>query len=485
MAKSIKRNYVYNLAYQILTLITPFITTPYVTRVLSPNAIGLSSFAFSLSQTFGLLASVGILIYGQREISYAQDDRQKRTQIFWELQMLSFVTSIVWIALYMFVVVFYIKHDYVLFLVFILQIIPFNSTFLFYAMEEFGKIMALSFIFKILDISIIFIFIKSDADLPLYVLGSMSTMVLPNLLMWLDVHKYVDWPDLKLLKSLKPFRNIMLIISLFLPTISSQIYSVLDKIMLGFIAQGAAENGYYELALRISKMPLMVVASLGIVIVPRIGHLYKANEVETLQAYIYRSFKFAWFASVPLCFGLIAVSNNFVAWFFGGGYRKVSDLLKISSSLLIIIGLSSVNGQYFVPTGQQNKYTITLVTGAVVNFSLNMFLIPRFYSYGALTASVLAELAVLASQLYFLRKEFSIRKIISDGFSYLAAGFIMFAALRSFSYKLPLNPLGTAIMIFSGALIYFGVLLILRDEFFISYSMRTINFLKRRIKMLI
>ena len=481
--KSIKRNYVYNLSYQILTLITPFITTPYVTRVFSPNAIGLQSFAFSLSQTFGLLAWSGIFTYGQREISYAQDDRKKRTKVFWEIQLLSLITSLVWTILYIIVVKFYIKHDYMLFFILFLNIIPFNCTFLFYAMEEFGKMTALQFIFKILDIAFIFIFIKKESDLPLYVLGSLSTMVLPNILLWFDIHKYVDWPDWK---SLKPFHDITIIVSLFLPTISSQIYSVLDKIMLGFIAEGTAENGYYELSLRISKMPLMVVASLGTVMIPRIGYLFKIDERETLQAYIYRGFKFAWFASVPLCFGLMAVSDNFVSWFFGAGYAKVAELLKISSFLMIIIGLANVSGyQYMIPTGQQNKYTMTLIIGIVINFTLNIFLIPRFYSYGALIASVLGELTVLLSQLYLVRKEFNIVKIISFGFPYLAAGIIMFATLRSFSYKLPLNPLGTTIIIFSGAFIYFGVLLVLRDEFFISYSLRTINFLKRKLSSLI
>jgi len=475
---SIKRNYVYNLSYQILTLITPFITTPYVTRIFSPQAIGLQSFSFSLSQTFGLLAWVGIFLYGQREVSYAQNDRAKRTQIFWEVQILSLITSLTWAIFYILVVIFYIKHDYALFLILILNIIPFNCVFLFNAMEEFGKATALQFIFKILGIAFIFIFIKKESDLTLYVLGSLLSMTLPNLFMWLDVHKHVDLPDWK---TLRPFRNMTTIISLFLPTISAQIYSVLDKLMLGFIATNTTENGYYELSLRISIMPLMAVGALSTVVIPRIGYLFKANERELLHAYIYRSFKFTWFASVPLCFGLMAVSDNFVAWFFGAAYAKVSGLLKLSSFITIINGLAGVSGgQYMIPTGQQNKYTLTIIIGSAFNFVLNIFLIPNFYSYGALIASILGELTILFLQFYFLSKEFSIKKIISFGFPYIFAGLIMFAVLRSFSYKLPLNPLGTAIIIVTGSLIYFGILFVFRDEFFIFYSQRTINFIKRK-----
>ena len=485
-SKSIKRNYFYNLSYQILTLITPFITTPYITRVLSPRAIGLASFAFSLSQTFGLFAAFGIFTYGQREIAYFQNDRTKRTQIFWELQLLTLITYSICIVLYLFLVFFYLKHDYTLFLVTILNIIPFNCLFLFYAMEDFGLMTARQVIFKIIDIIFVFIFVKQESDVVLYVFGSLFFMsFVYSSLMWFDIDKYVDWPDWKNInwwKNLNPFRNFSVITSLFLPTLSVQLYSVLDKLMLGFISDSTAENGYYELALRIARMPLLVVTSLGTVVIPRIAYLYKTDERETLEAYIYRGFKFSWFTSVPLCLGLIAISDNFVVWFFGASYSKVSDLLKISSFLLIIAGLTNVGGyQYMIPTGKQNKYTLTLTLGIIVNFTLNILLIPNFYSYGALVASILGEFTILIAQLYILRKEFSIKKIISFAFPYLAAGFIMLLILGTFSDNLPKNPYGTIILIFFGAVIYFAVLLTFRDEFFIYYLQRTLNFLKRFI----
>ncbi len=39
MAKtSIKKNYIFNLMYEILAIIVPFITTPYISRVLGATA---------------------------------------------------------------------------------------------------------------------------------------------------------------------------------------------------------------------------------------------------------------------------------------------------------------------------------------------------------------------------------------------------------------------------------------------------------------
>ena len=51
-SKSLKLNYIYNVSYQILTLITPLITTPYLSRVLKVDGIGLYSYTSSIVAYF-------------------------------------------------------------------------------------------------------------------------------------------------------------------------------------------------------------------------------------------------------------------------------------------------------------------------------------------------------------------------------------------------------------------------------------------------
>ena len=86
--KSIKKNYIFNAAYQILTLITPLITAPYIARVLEPDGVGTASFAESVVAYFSLFATMGITTYGQREISYVQDDLKERSIVFWNTKLL-------------------------------------------------------------------------------------------------------------------------------------------------------------------------------------------------------------------------------------------------------------------------------------------------------------------------------------------------------------------------------------------------------------
>ena len=75
--QSVTKNYIYNLSYQILVLIIPVITTPYISRALGAENIGIYSYTLSISAFFILFGSLGISLYAQREIAYLQKDKKK------------------------------------------------------------------------------------------------------------------------------------------------------------------------------------------------------------------------------------------------------------------------------------------------------------------------------------------------------------------------------------------------------------------------
>ena len=89
--RSIKKNYVYNVGYQVLLIIAPLITAPYLSRVLGADNIGRYSYANSIVSYFVLFATLGITTYGRREISYVQEDREKRSVIFWETNCFNYL----------------------------------------------------------------------------------------------------------------------------------------------------------------------------------------------------------------------------------------------------------------------------------------------------------------------------------------------------------------------------------------------------------
>lgn len=477
--KSIKKNYIYNISYQLLVLAAPLITTPYVSRVLGAVGVGTYSFASSIVAYFTMFAGMGTAAYGQREISYVQDDKEKRTDVFWNTEILSCISTIVCLFLYGVFILFFCDNI-MIYSIFAMNIIAvaFDITWLFQGMEEFGYIVARNTFFKVLNITYIFFFVKSRNDLAFYVLGMCLFPFLGMISLWTTLHRIVDKPDWK---KVKPFINIRSVFSMFIPFIAISIYTVLDKTMIGVFTDVKNENGYYEQAIKLSKTALTLVTALGTVMTSRIGYYYEKQAMDILKKYIYRSYRFVWFLGVPLCFGLMGVSTNLVPWFYGEGFEKVVPLLVILSLLIPIIGISNVTGmQYMVPTKRQNILTITVLIGAIVNFVSNLILIPEWYSIGAALTSVFAEIIITAVQIIVMRKELCPKKIILCGRHYWLAGFVMFVVLYKMGKCLTPSIIHSVIMIISGSIVYFVLLLFLKDDFFLQQLKYILQKLKWR-----
>ena len=464
MDKSVRKNFIYNLTYQILVLITPLIVAPYLSRVLGADGVGTYSYIESISSYFVLFATLGLTIFGQREISYVQEDREKRSVIFWETNVVKWFASLFCIVAYVAFSLAQRNWQLYLVLVFNLLAVAADISWFFQGLEEFGKIVFRNALFKLLNIIFIFAVVKSKADLIWYLFSTAFFLFANHVTYWIKIKKYVDKP---IWRDLKPLRHLKTIFSLFVPTIAIQIYTVLDKTMIGVITKNAFENGYYEQAMKISKMVLMIVTSLGTVLIPRIGHYFEKGDMEQVRSYVYKGYRFVWFIGIPLCVTLTLVSSNFVPWFFGDGYDKVVPLIGLLSLLIIAIGLSNVTGiQYLIPTKRQNLLTQTVICGAVTNFVFNCWLINLFQSYGAAIASVIAETVVTVVQIYIVRKELSAREIIRSSSHYLLAGGAMAVTLLLVRGYFAPSVLNTIALSSCGVASYCLVLFVIRDKFF-------------------
>lgn len=472
--KSLTKNYIYNASYQVLALITPLITTPYLSRVLEADGIGVYSFTTSIVSYFTMFGVLGTLSYGNREIAYLQEDRKTRSKVFWEVEFLSIITAALAFIAYLFFVLF-IAEEYHVF--YIIQMISFltialDVTWLLQAMEEFGKIVGRNLFFKILSIIYVFAFVRTKEDLILHVAGNVIISFLIQASVWAYVPKYVDAPDWK---NLKPLRHMKGVMALFIPTIAISTYTVLDKTMIGIFST-PNENGYYEQALNLSRTVLSLITALGAVMLPRLGFHYNRGEKDEVSNLMYQSYRFVWFLGMPLCFGLMGIAGNIVPWFYGDGFMKLTILLPILSLLIPIVGLSNITGtQYLIVTKREKLLTLSVAIGAGVNFLCNIILIPKYSAIGAAIASVIAELLITGIQFIFIRKEISVIKVVSCSWKYLIAAGMMLAVLIMENAKFVPSILNTCIMVVSGAAVYFVVLFILKDEFLLGYIKKILH----------
>ncbi len=478
--KSIRKNYLYNMGYQLLLLVVPLIVAPYVSRVLGADGIGTYSYTLSVVSYFVLFATLGTVTYGQRAISYVQESKVERTIVFWETWLFRLFTSVAAIAVYVVFCSFQTQNRtiYLIFSLNILAVITDISWF-FQGIEEFGKIVGRNAIFKIINIAFIFTFVNEKTDLLLYILGMCAIPLVGNLLMWALLPKYIVRISGK---NINPFRRVREIISLFVPTIAIQVYTVMDKTMIGVITRDSFQNGYYNQAETLSKTTLTIVTALGVVLIPRIGYYYSQNKKEEIRAYMYRSYQFAWMMAIPLCCGLIGISSNLVPWYYGSGFDDVIPLLRVLSLLLLAIGINNVTGmQYLIPTERQNTFTFTVCIGAFVNFIGNFFLIRYLGAMGAAVSSVAAESSIAIVQLIIVRKEIDPLHVLRLARNYVIAGIVMMIMVLIESRYLSPSIIHSLVMVISGAVAYYLVLVLLKDEFFVE----NVNKYVQKVKQLV
>lgn len=469
MSKSISKNYLYNLSYQILALITPLITTPYLSRVLGPDSIGQYSFTLSIATYFILLANLGVADYAQREIAFQQGNKFKQSRTFYEVMLLRFMLVAISLTSYYFIVSSW-KVSHTIYWIQALNIlaVAFDISWFFQGLEEFGKIVFRNFIIRVLNIVLIFLLIRSNDDFYLYVALMGFINVVSGILIWVYVPRFVSGVPVN---QIKPLRNFAIILQMFLPTVAIQIYTVLDKTMIGIYTSNGLENGYYEQAEKIVKISLTIITSLGTVVLPRIAADYAKGNMEDIKNRLYKSYRFVTFLGLPMLMGLIALIDLIVPWFFGPGYDKVGILVKIFSGLLIAIGINNVTGvQYLIPTKRQNLFTFTVMIGAAVNFALNLALIPNYASVGAAIASVIAESVIALVQLWLVRNEFSALRILRNSINYIVGGAMMFICLNGIIMFVGhiATIINTIALIVIGGILYLLTLLILKDTFLLE-----------------
>ena len=464
--KSVKINYLYNMIYQVLLLIMPLITAPYVARVLGANGVGTAGYTISIVTYFILFGSLGISVYGQREIAYYQNKEKEKSKIFFELLALKLIAMT--IAMFLFWLFFARIGEYAIYYkILIIEMVAnvFDITWFYQGIERFKKTALRNGIVKVLCVIAIFVFVKQSSDITKYLYIHCFNTFLSNISLWINVKKYLIVPD-----SLNIFRHLKKTLILFIPQIAINIYTVLDKTMIGAILDNMTQVGYYEEIQKIIKISMIIVTSMGTAMLPRIANCFATNDHKRIKEYIYKAFSFALLLSIPMTLGMIAISHRFVPSFFGDAFAPAAPLLAIMGVITILISLSNVIGiQYLLPTKKEKYYTISVITGAVINFILNYILIQKYQAIGAAIATVIAEFMVTAVQFYFVRKEFKFIEVLKLSTKYFMAGFVMFIVV-SFLVNTNIFIRSVTVVLSSGigALVYIGMLFLLKDEFMLK-----------------
>ena len=473
--KSVKKNYIYNLAYQVLLVIVPFVTIPYLSRILGVENIGINSFVLSIVSYFVLLANIGVGSLGQREIALHQDDRKTYSKIFWDLFFYQAIVGTISFLAYIIYVTFFSSYPGVQWIMAINIVAAVaDMAWLYRGLEEYRYISVRNIFIKLCSVVAIFVFVHTSNDLPIYVLINSISLLLSSILLWFKLPKIVNKPVLKDIRIFKYWKDSIIY---FLPQIATSIYTVLDKTMLGFITGSEAENGYYEQTYKIIQLCLIIITSLNAVIAPRMAFLYGKGKKKEIQDRIKASFHFIYMITCPMVFGLIAVGPAFSLIFFGEGYEKVQTLLPLFAPIILIIAISNcISGQFLIPIGKRLRTAVYLWMGAAVNIVCNLILIPILASHGAAIGSLISEIVITTLHVLLLKKYMPLKIVFKPMINYFISGVVMFLVLFLLNNLLS-SPtiIVVATKIVCGAVVYYIVLRFILHDHFLDYEIRKVK----------
>lgn len=403
--KSIKRNFVYTVLLNVASVIFPLITAPYVARVLEPEGVGLFNFANTYAGYFALFAVLGIPTYGIRETAKRRDNKESLSMLVSQMMTIAGISTIMVSSIFVLslLTIKQLSENSLIFLIagFSIYLAPFKINWIFQGVEEFGYITFRSLVIRIISILCLFVFVREKEDLIIYIILNVLGCVIAdiwNYIMMLKVGIHPKFTLKGLDKHLKP------LLILFASTIAISFYTMIDTLMLGFLCN-YVEVGYYNNASQLVRMILVALGSLSTVALPRISYYMKNNDMSNINRIVNKSFSFLSLLLFPIVIGILCVSSTFIPLFFGSKFVGAITPLIILSFMMIPLGFNNLTGtQILIGMGYDKYFLNSMLIGAFINFSLNMFLIPYWGAIGASISSAIAELSVLIATLYYIFK---------------------------------------------------------------------------------
>ena len=453
------KNYAYNLSYQLLLIILPIITTPYVTRVFSSNDLGTYSFFNSIVTYFVLLATLGVANYGTKEISGNRTIIRKN---FWGIYTLQLGATILSLTLYILLcLTFSLMQNPVAYILGLSLLSKgLDISWLFQGLEDFRKITVRNITVKLVGVIAIFLFIKSASDLYLYVFLLTIFELLGQLSMWLPAKEFIGKPHFDLMYAKRHLKPVIL---LFLPQIAISLYVSLDSTMLGVLAS-ARDVGIYDQALRLVNILLTLVTSLGSVMLPRVSNLLSSGDHKAVNKMHEMSFLIYNLVIFPIIAGMLIVNDDFVNFFLGQDFQEVRHAIAIMIFRMFFIGWTNIMGiQILIPHNKNKEFMLSTTIPAIVSVGLNLLLLPKLGYIGAAIVSVLTETLVWGIQFFYTHTYLRevpiigslIKIIISSGFMY---GILLF--VKQFLNVSPMINVGLYAVL--GAIIYVSLILIFK-----------------------
>ncbi len=459
----ITKNYIYNLIYQMVSMLIPLFTAPYLSRILGPIGTGIYGYVNSATTLICSIVILGIYNYGNRQIAYVRDDPDAISNVFWQIMSSRVVIAIFGSVVY-FAVTMSIGKYRSLFLIYYSYMIGYfiDPTWLFVGVEDMKWALLKNMLTKIIAVVSIFLFVKDSNDIDKYLFIQGISIALANAISFTQIKRYVRKPHLDFSNVKTDLINSAL---LFLPSVGTIIYTQCDKIMIELMTDNSQAVAFYDYSEKILTIPLAFILAINNAIMPRIANEFKRENKEQIQSLLNKSARCLLFISFPAMLGMIAISEKFIPWYLGNEFIPTVQAIKVMAPILLTNTLMGVSGsQYFTATNQVKILMLSQFSAMILNILVNAVLIPKYGFMGAAFATILTSCVCAVIQYVYMTKQIKFEGILRTALYYAVQAVIMYFVIAFATRTLPSKLSTTFLQILIGGSVYFVCAVLAKDR---------------------
>ncbi len=376
-SKSLIENFFYLLILQGVTFLLPFITIPYLSRVLGVDGIGKIAFSLSIIVLFDTIVDWGFSYTATRDIAKNRDNEDKISDIFscvmWAKILLVLISFLIlWFATL--VISKLNENQDILFVTFLMilgkTLFP---VWFFQAMERMKYITILNVLSKVVFTIAIFVFIKEKSDFILQPLFTSLGFLLAGFISIYII--LIKWK----VKFKKPnFRDLKITIKgsfvIFLENFIPNIYNNFSIMLLGFLG-GDVANGKLNAGTKFIDATQQLIN-----VVEKVFFPFLARRIDKHDLYV----KLILFISTTCSILLFVFAPLIIDIFYTPEFYDSINVLRILAVTIFFMSIRNAYGtQYMILEGYEKELLQITIWTSIIGFLLAFPLVYYFSFWGA------------------------------------------------------------------------------------------------------
>ncbi len=390
--------------------------TIVIARILEPEIYGLYALAISTILFLGLFSDLGLFSTFITFISKNIDEKPRLSKRYANYLtklkfFLVFFSSFMLLILSKWISSYYNKPIFYALLAGIIYI-PCSSFFswvsnIFIAKNKFNVILIKELIFQflrltIVPLSIIFILkdISNNYSVIVWIILMLSICYLIAIIFTVIKSrrsKFSKIKDKEKLSNENKKEIFKFALPLGITALASSFYGYIDVIMLGHYVD-PSHIAYYQAALNLINSASMILAFMGIALLPIFSRLSKADSKELFR----RSRLVLFTISICALVFTILTSKYLILIVYGDKYFQSIVYLQIFSIMLLFVPIIELYVNYYMANKRTNIIAISLITSTILNVILNFVFIGTGLLYGMDKAVLGACMATITSRFVYI-----------------------------------------------------------------------------------